>query len=55
MLEVRLIHKDNTCAVYGNVVGIQISIVGSIMYTDDREAGILIRWDTIKSIKVVKK
>lgn len=55
MLEVRLIINDGTCAVFQNVVGFQSNIEGSIIYTDDRPMGKLIKWDAIKAIKVVKK
>lgn len=55
MLEVRLIINDGTCAVFKNVVGFQSDSVGSVIYTDDRPMGKIIKWDAIKAIKVVKK
>ena len=55
MLEVRLILKNGACAVFKDVIGIQSEKIGSIIYTDDRHMGKIIKWDEIKAIKVVKK
>lgn len=55
MLEVRLIMKDGTCAVFGHVVGFESYTSGFIIYNDDKHTGKIIKWDAIKAVKIVKK
>lgn len=56
MIEIRVILKDGTCAVYENVTGIQADMMGAIIYIDCiRHIIINIKWDNVKAIKAVKK